>query len=612
MYAHRLLLFGWIIGSCAGLQAQTDLVPNGDFESFSACPIGFSCIEASTFTWVDNWLRPSEATSDYFHECASGFSEVSIPENYFFTYQFARSGAAYGGFYAYLNLFLYREYLQVELTEPMEPGTCYYVEFWVAPAEQADFFGDPFAIDEIGMYISNGRITVADPFDYSPLDVIPQIVSPDGFFLSDTLNWMKISGIYVAEGGEDWITIGNFKSDADTETEGGGMGEGLAYYGLDDVSIISLEAIDILPDTILCAGDILTLTPPEGADLYIWNTGDTSATLEVFETGTYIVEMQFPCGSFFDTAEVVFSIDDVTLSSSTIEVCYNAFPFTLEGSDLYDVFNWSTGATTASIEAEEPGTYVLSAFGGCASFVDTFIIVSIEQVPNETLPDTVLICEAFGTADIFAPPFFENYLWSTGENTPAITVGGTGFFTVDYSNSCDAYSHTYTVITDPYLELELNLPEQAQVCPFGSPVIVLNATNGFPSYQWNIGAGSAAIEVTEAGVYTVEVTTYCRTLTDSTIVTTCEVMSLPNAFSPNNDGINDLFSVICNPCDGFTGLYLYNRWGELVFETNDPTIGWDGIFNEKDAEAGAYVYLLTFENGSDTPSMEKGSFILIR
>ncbi len=570
MNVQRFFILGFLFSSVRIVSAQTDLVPNGNFENYVSCPVGFSCIEESTFTWIENWLRPTAATSDYFHECATDFSSVSIPNNYFFNYQLAHSGIAYGGFYVYLDLFLYREYLQVELTEPMEADACYYVEFWVAPAEQADVFGTPFVIDEIGLHIAEGRITVDDVFDYSPLDVVPQIVSPDGFFIADTLNWTKVSGIYVAEGGEDWVTIGNFQSDEDTEGEDGPAGSGFAYYALDDVSILSLEAIDILPDTILCAGEVVTLEPPAGADAYIWNTGDTSATLEVFETGIYIVEMQFPCGSYFDTAEIVFTIDSVTLSATFFEVCYNAFPFELEGSALYEVYSWSTGETSPSIEVEGPGTYVLTAFGGCSSFIDTFTIAAIEQVPDESLPDTVLICEAFGTAVIYAPLFFDYYLWSSGEITSSVTVGGTGNYTVDYGNSCDAYSHTYTVITDPYLDLNLSLPEQAQVCPFGSPVVVLNATNGFPSYQWSTGASSPAIEVSEPGVYTVEVATFCRTLVDSTLVTTCEVMSVPNAFSPNNDGINDLFSVICNPCDRFSGLFIYNRWGELVFETNDP------------------------------------------
>ncbi len=89
-------------------------------------------------------------------------------------------------------------------------------------------------------------------------------------------------------------------------------------------------------------------------------------------------------------------------------------------------------------------------------------------------------------------------------------------------------------------------------------------------------------------------------------------MSVHNAFSPNNDGINDLFSVICNPCDRFSGLFIYNRWGELVFETNDPAIGWDGTHNEKDAETGTYVYVLTYDNGNEVPLMDKGYFVLIR
>jgi hypothetical protein len=74
--------------------------------------------------------------------------------------------------------------------------------------------------------------------------VEPQIYNPIGFYITDTLNWTKISGIYTAEGGEEWITIGNFFNDDETTAIEflGGEGSIVSYYALDDVSIQSLSS----------------------------------------------------------------------------------------------------------------------------------------------------------------------------------------------------------------------------------------------------------------------------------------------------------------------------------------------------------------------------------
>lgn len=602
-----LLTFVFVLGAFA-LSAQS-LVPNGDFESSPACPPFFSGIEFDSNPYVDNWLRPTGATSDYFHECADAFSSVSIPTNYFFQYQYAHSGVAYGGFYVSVYGSSYREYLQVQLAEPMLAEQCYYVEFYTAPAEVNDGTFAAVAIDELGLYISVDRLASDDIYYYDYLDVDPQIKSPDGYFLSDTLNWIKISGIYVAEGGEEWITIGNFQSSADTETEEiiSGPGYDLSYYAIDDVSITALTGISVLPDSILCVGESLLLESVEGADSYTWNTGETTEAITVTESGTYVVTLEFECGVFNDTAEIIFINDGISYSNIDLVACYDELPLILEGSDLYISYNWSTGETTSDISVSESGTYVLTAYGGCATFIDSFLVDVIAEIPEADLPTDILICEVNGSIELSGPDGMDFYSWSTGENTQFITVSDAGDYNLDYGKDCDAFTHVFHVFTDPFLEWTLDVPDELTLCPYGSPVVFIQATPGFPSYNWSTGATSDAITVAESGTYTVNVQTLCLDLTDSVRVVDCEVMEVPNAFSPNNDGYNDLFSVLCNPCDGFRMLAVYNRWGETVFETTDPNTGWDGMIDGTQAPVGAYAWVLQYATGT-----KQGQVILIR
>jgi gliding motility-associated-like protein len=595
------------------VQAQGELVPNGDFESYSLCPVSFSCIEFNTNTYVDNWLRPSEGSSDFFHSCASVPSLVSIPTNYFFYHQPAHSGEAYGGFYVYYEGFEYREYLQVQLTEPMVAGQCYYVEYYTAPTETEDLFGGAAAIDRMGLHLGVEREVMDDFSDYGPLDVVPQIVTPEDVFLTDTMNWIKVSGVFVAEGGEEWITIGNFFDDEETNIYEflGEVSTAISYYAVDDVSITTLSGLNTLPDTVLCAGETLTLETAGGAISYAWNTGDTTASITVVSSGTYIVTLDYPCGTFSDTAVVLFNSDTTEFSNSELIICYDELPYLLAASDLYATYLWSTGEMTSEIMITEPGTYYVQGYAGCATYVDTFTIIIYDEIEDVSLPDTILICEISGTADIYGPDGFDTYTWNTGETTQYISVTGNGIFTVTYSKDCDTYTHTYKVITDAYLELELNLPETLVVCPFGNPVAIIDAEVGFPEYNWNTGDNTAAISVSEPGVYTVTATTLCRTVSDSTTVSTCQVMTLPNAFTPNADGVNDLLLTICNPCDGFLSLTIYNRWGEMIFETNDPGIGWDGTYDGEPVELGAYSYVLRY-NGANGVEVLQGSLMVVK
>lgn len=83
---------------------------------------------------------------------------------------------------------------------------------------------------------------------------------------------------------------------------------------------------------------------------------------------------------------------------------------------------------------------------------------------------------------------------------------------------------------------------------------------------------------------------------DTTITETeYEGIFLPNAFSPNNDGINDVFSVVCHDCTAFVSLTIVNRWGETIFISNNALNGWDGTLNGKPQPMGVYSYFVYYE-----------------
>jgi hypothetical protein len=102
-----------------------------------------------------------------------------------------------------------------------------------------------FAIEDVGIYFS-------DTNDFQPFSVMPQIINSSGF-ISDTLNWTLISGDYIANGGETYLTIGNFKNDSNTDTTfiGQNSSQLLSYIYVDDVSLTSSTGISNNSENVL-------------------------------------------------------------------------------------------------------------------------------------------------------------------------------------------------------------------------------------------------------------------------------------------------------------------------------------------------------------------------
>src|SRR5581483_6748890 len=106
---------------------------------------------------------------------------------------------------------------------------------------------------------------------------------------------------------------------------------------------------------------------------------------------------------------------------------------------------------------------------------------------------------------------------------------------------------------------------------------------------------------------------------DSVLITVkekCGDVFVPNAFSPNNQGgVNTVLYVRCNPaCVSGFDFRIFDRWGNVVFKTNDPSLGWDGTYNGKPMDAASFVYYLNYfdvSNNNNGVSM-KGSITLVR
>jgi outer membrane protein OmpA-like peptidoglycan-associated protein len=208
-----------------------NLVPNSGFELLNGKPRKSGEIDKAA-----PWISPTNGTAEIFISGTKN-EEINVPKNPL-GFQRPRSGDNYAGAILYdkKNTDL-REYIQVELTEPIKTGRTYCVEFYVNIADLSKY-----SIDLIGAYFSEKAIT-GDHL--GTLNVIPQILNQEGRVLSDTYDWEIICGEFIAVGDEKFITIGNFHTDKQLKIgkvkkpkEVTGAQNEYGYYFIDDVSVI--------------------------------------------------------------------------------------------------------------------------------------------------------------------------------------------------------------------------------------------------------------------------------------------------------------------------------------------------------------------------------------
>jgi Secretion system C-terminal sorting domain len=233
------LLFAGLIGLTAPTVLAQNMVPNPSFETHSGCPTS-----PGNFSIVGNWfLPPSHGGSpDYHHVC--GNSTFGVPVNIFGS-QLARTGQGYIGFVTNGLSTGFREYLEVQLTAPLTTGLSYTATAYLSLSD-----GSGMATDGFGFLFSTG--IVGGSGSTAPLPFTPQVSNPSGNFMNSWTGWLPVTGNFVATPGLQYMTIGNFKSDAATGVLAMPSGWNWNYTYADDFSVT--------PTVVLSAD----MTPLEG------------------------------------------------------------------------------------------------------------------------------------------------------------------------------------------------------------------------------------------------------------------------------------------------------------------------------------------------------------
>jgi uncharacterized repeat protein (TIGR01451 family)/gliding motility-associated-like protein len=255
--------------------------------------------------------------------------------------------------------------------------------------------------------------------------------------------------------------------------------------------------VNLGADTTLCGGSLVLDAGNAGAN-YLWNTGATSRTITVSSSGTYYVGVinGFGC---IDSDSI-----NVTFSSALPVKLGNDFtscgPAVLNAGHPGATYDWSTGATTQSINVTGSGIYAVKVTNsfGCIGY-DT-ITVTVNPKPVVNLGADTTQCG--GNITLNAGNSGSSYLWSTGATTQTINVTTTGSYAVKVTNGSGCIA-TDTITVTFTSDLDVQLGSDTAKC---GGIVTLNAGFSGSTYVWSTGATTQTINVTGSGTYSVTVT----------------------------------------------------------------------------------------------------------
>lgn len=496
-------LFILCLAGCNGVVLAQNLVPNYSFETIASCPVGFG---GAGPTLATPWVAPTLGTPDIFNACSTN-AITDVPIN-FFGNQPASTGDGYAGFYCKLTTFEYREYIQAQLTEPLEAGVWYYVSFLVSVAEYG------CAVEQIGAYFSVGPISSNSNVH---LDVIPQIESNFGY-LNDYENWMLISGCFEAQGGEEYITLGNFHGDADTPLDPDCQGSVVAYYYIDDVQVIAGEDPNANGDLPVELGDPVVacnsyeIEPETGPFYFIWSDGSHNPTLVVNESGTYYLTVTNGCNYGIDSVDVLIlgNHEAPDLGPDQLTICAGE-AYTVSLDAALSEYTWQDGSHDPEYSMTTPGIYSVTLDDGCEIQSDQIEIFVMDPPAPFSLGEDSVIC-AGDEFELTLDPTLGDFLWSDGwtANYHLVTEGGT--YAVTISNMCGEESDAivFTDLTIPEVEIG---PDEITLC--GGQIYDVEIDPDMGDILWQDGSDLPNYEIYLPGYYSVFVTNVCGTGSDN-------------------------------------------------------------------------------------------------
>lgn len=374
------LLFSLILNHF--FAAAQNLVPDPSFEKTTNPQCSYTLKPEDFELLTYHWTLPNLGTSDLFSTTVDStcLMHCFSKSNARLGHQKPRTGKNMAGIITYYkvpsfpDVSDYREYLQIKLSEPLIVGQTYNIEFFVSKAERSRY-----ACNNIGAYLSETKINLDSDLQ---LPFNPQVVELNT--ISDTLNWVKISGSTTIKSQAEYLIIGNFSNDKETTKTTTYNGDAnfyvwpSAYYFIDDITVEKRHTPLNKEITLnVCQGDSIHLaslvTQPN-----TWV--DQDKPNEVLSTDSILsmlVEnnLVYIAYGLSDTTKYLIKvkprIDELNIGPDTVILCRGETIELVDSSCTIDIYLWQNGSNEPIYVVDEEGVYWLEVSNYCDTIRDS-------------------------------------------------------------------------------------------------------------------------------------------------------------------------------------------------------------------------------------------------
>lgn len=368
-------------------------------------------------------------------------------------------------------------------------------------------------------------------------------------------------------------------------------------------------------DTILCPKIGLVLgDPTSNFDSYIWSTGETTKTINVGTAGLYWLEVKQQCKLYRDSIRVDY-YPNIGLSIKGDTVLCPGSSVVLEVRSGLNNYLWSTGSVNHQAIAQTEGWYWVETQTNCGLVRDSIYIYSTPSLTPPNLADEISSCPTESVS--LNGGTLSNYLWSNGSTSPSITVNDTGRYWLSTFNSCDTLSDT--IHFKHFKVSPIHILVNRQNARTFDTLIFKASSSNFVNYEWTIEDEILSTQEVyrtfkKPGFFKIslkaETKDLCIVTHDTIIEIIASPVTIPNVFTPNNDGINELFSPLGKDISNYS-MSIFNKWNEEVFKSEG--IPWNGRHeNGEKLPNSQYFYVISIQYNDGTTSSHKGTISLLR
>jgi gliding motility-associated-like protein len=442
-----------------------------------------------------------------------------------------------------------------------------------------------------------------DTFICGPFNLTLTTNLPGKTYLWNT--GQKTPTIKVNKGGTYWVNI----SDA-------------PCYSRDTMVITNdLDRINLGPDSVICRDSFVQFTweGKPGYSSYFWSDGTNKQSVFIPALGRYWVHTinKNNCPSSDTITFVLYPPPRVYLNDTLFckgtSVRLDGVNYSTK-TNLETTYEWNTGARTPQINTSKPGLYIVTVRNKLCTIIDSALLTHIET-GLELGPDT-FYC---GPVNRWLIPKkgFVKYRWDDFAETIDyhVTKPGKKRLTITTIEGC---VESDSVTISQYGSIDGGLGKDTTICL--SALFELAAADSMTDYLWSTGATTRSISIRDSGIYTVTVKNINGCIISDTIKIKEDAGALPidlfmpNAFSPNNDHLNEFYPGNKYSDPGSPYLFrIYNRWGEKIFEGDKPSVQWDGTTKgDIPAPQDVYVYFVKYVGCDDVERWFRGTFTLLR